>query len=503
LGGKMSSKKYDAIWVGGGPAGRFGASFLKALGGESLIVEKQSLGGQCPRNRCAFDNYMWEQASMADQMRMFSGRAWSPKLDLSGISQAKACELFRNVGWPSSEEAMDYQTEDQLKIDVARGEGKILDKNHVEVNGKVYEGKAMVIATGSRPTIPNIPGVNLPGVMTYIEHTEMTKDPKKIVIVGAGHVGLGKAGMFRAFGTDVTVLEKEKTIMSSWDAELREYAFHMMDVRGIKRVAGVNVKEIKGHGKVEAVVAEVNGKIVEYPCDAVLLAVGLTPNSEIAKPLGVKIGRENEVVIDEGCRTSVPGVYAAGDVAGRPYLQTIARKAGMIAAKSVMGIPAKMDYEYLESHMYLTPLECTMVGLTEEEARKQTDVVTIKMPVGPKPETPIPPETFRKGTGGHGLPAYGRMFTLNFMFFGQDLHGYLKAVIDAKTRKYLGFHHIGEGAKGSFQYLSYLLKIGWTVDQMAELHEIFVNAEHFIQATRLVAGYKDITGLSRLGKAAR
>ena len=85
------------------------------------------------------------------------------------------------------------------------------------------------------------------------------------------------------------------------------------------------------------------------------------------------------------------------------------------------------------------------------------------------------------------------------MFYGKDLHGYMKAVIDAKTRKYLGFHHIGEGAKDGFQYLGYLLKIGFTVDQMAELNEIFLNPEHFIQATRLVAGYRDIEGLSRLG----
>jgi dihydrolipoamide dehydrogenase len=495
----MKSKMYDAIRVGGGPAGRFGACFVKALGGEPLIIENSNLGGQCPKNRCAFENFIWEQASMAEMMRLFSGKSWYPNIDLSNISQWKAVEMYNNVGQKCADDAMDFQTEVQLKVDVVRGDGKIIDKNTVETNGKVYKGKALVISTGSRPTIPNIPGTSLPGVMTYVEHAEMRKDPKRLVVIGGGNVGIGKAGMFRAFGTEVIVLEKYK-VMAEWDAELREFALNLIKTKGIKIVEGVDVKEIKGNGRVECVVAEVNGERVEYPCDAVMLSVGLTPNSEVAKPLGVKIGDHNEIVIDEGCRTSVSGVYAAGDVGGPPFLQSVSRKRGMVAAKNVMGLDAKMDYSFLPAHVYLAPLEATMVGLTEEEARKRTEIITIKMPTGPKPKEEIPPTEFRPGFGGLGLPAYGRMLTLNCMYYGRNLHGYLKAVIDVKTRKYLGFHHIGEGAKGGFQYLGYLLKTGFTVDQMAELNEIFLNPEHFIQATRLVAGYKDIEGLSRLSR---
>jgi dihydrolipoamide dehydrogenase len=276
---------------------------------------------------------------------------------------------------------------------------------------------------------------------------------------------------------------------------VRKYVGRDFKRRGIKVYEQADVKEIRGKKKVTAVVAEVNGKIMEFPCDTVMLSIGLTPNSEYAKPLGVKIGSQNEIIIDKGCRTSVPGIYAVGDAAGAPYFMATARKRGMVAAKNIMGEKAKMDDSLpLPDHIYLPPLEATMVGLTEDEARKQYgDVVLIQVPWGPFPKDPKP-EEYTPGFENHGLPVCGRMHTLNLMFYGQNRNGLVKAIVDPKTRKYLGFHSVGDGAKTGFQYLSYLLKLGWTVDQMADLHEIFLNAEHFVQLSRLIAGQKKLTG---------
>jgi pyruvate/2-oxoglutarate dehydrogenase complex dihydrolipoamide dehydrogenase (E3) component len=160
----MQGDWYDAIWFGGGAAGRFGAAYMKALGGKPLIVEKKCLGGECHVNRCAFENYFHDQASMADLLREYSGVSWYPKIDPSSFSLARAVETYRKVGQPAFADAMKHQTEIQLGIDVAWGEGKILDKNTVEVNGQIYKGKNLVIATGSRPTIPDIPGTDLENV---------------------------------------------------------------------------------------------------------------------------------------------------------------------------------------------------------------------------------------------------------------------------------------------------------------------------------------------------
>ncbi len=487
---------YDAIWFGGGAAGRFGAAFMKALGGKPLIVEKKCLGGECHVCRCAFENFVSDQSSMAEMMKIFSGKSWYPKIDLSKIRMSKAVDLYRKVGQPAFKDTMKHQTEIQLGIEVAWGVGKILDKNRVEVNGQVYEGKNLIIGTGSRPTMPDIPGIDLPGVMTYIDHPEMKKDPKKMVIIGGGKIGMGKAAMFAPFNIDVTVLEKY-TVLPKWDRDVRNYIGRDFKRRGIKVHQSADVKEIKGKKKVEAVVAEIGGKVKEFPCDAVMVCIGLTPNSEVGKPLGVEIGSQNEIVINDRCQTNIPGLYAIGDTAGPPYFMAVARKRGMIAAKNCMGVDAGWDHSLpLPDHIYLPPLEATMVGLTEDEARKKYgDVVLIQVPWGPFPKNPKP-EKYYPGFENHGLPVCGRMHTLNLMFYGQNRNGLVKAIVDPKSRKYVGFHSVGDGAKTGFQYLSYLLKLGWTVDQMADLHEIFLNAEHFVQLSRLIAGQKELKGFA-------
>jgi dihydrolipoamide dehydrogenase len=469
---------------------------MKALGGRPLIVEKKCLGGECHVCRCAFENFVADQASMAELLRLYSGRSWYPKFDLSAISMAKAVELYRKVGQPAFADTMKHQTEIQLGIEVAWGEGKILDKNTVEVNGKIYRARALVIGTGSRPTMPDIPGIDLEGVMTYKDHPELRTDPKRMVVIGGGKIGMGKAAMFAPFNVKVTVLEKY-TCLPKWDEDVRRFIFRDFRRRGIEVYEGADVKEIKGKGRVESVVAEIGGKLMEFPCDAVMVSIGLTPNSEVAAPLGVKIGKDNEIVIDKTCQTSVPGVYAVGDVAGPPYFMAVARKRGMIAAKNIMGQKAEWDDTLpLPDHIYLPPLEATMVGLTEREAReKYGEVVLIQVPWGPLPKDPKP-EEYYPGYENLGLPVCGRVHTLNLMFYGQWRNGLMKAIVDPASRRYLGFHHVGDGAKVSFQYLSYLLKIGWTIDQMAELHEIFLNAEHFIQLSRLVAGQKDLRGFA-------
>jgi len=487
---------YDAIWFGGGASGRFGAAFHKALGGKPLIVEKHSLGGECHVCRCAFENFVADQASMAELLRLYSGKSWFPKFDLSTISMTKAVETYRKVGQPAFADTMKHQTEKQLNIEVVWGEGKIIDKNTVEVNGRIYKGKNLVIGTGSRPTMPDIPGIDLPGVLTYKDHPEIRKDPKKMIIIGGGKIGIGKAAMFAPFNIDVTVMEKF-TCLPNWDRDVRNYIFRDFKSRGIKIYEGVDIKEIKGKEKVENVIVEIGGKIMNFPCDTVLVAIGLTPNSELVKPLGVKIGQNNEIIVDKGCRTNVPGIYAVGDVLGPPYFMAVARKRGMIAAKNIMGKEAQWDDSLpIPDHIYIPPMEATMVGLTETEARKKyRDVVLIQVPWGPRPKNPES-EKYYPGFENLSLPVSGRMHTLNLLFYGQSKNGLVKAIVDPKSRKFVGFHSVGDGAKTGFQYLSYFLKIGWTLDQMAELHEIFLNAEHFVQLSRLISGQEELKGFA-------
>ena len=153
------------------------------------------------------ENHLVRAQRLAAQQAGFvaPGSEWMVQ---PGGTAAKAAELYRKVGQKAFADTMNHQTEKQLGIEVAWGAGKIIDKNTVEVNGKIYKGKNLVIGTGSRPTMPDIPGIDLPGVMTYKNHPDMRTDPKRMVIIGGGKIGIGKAAMFAPFNIDVTVLEK-------------------------------------------------------------------------------------------------------------------------------------------------------------------------------------------------------------------------------------------------------------------------------------------------------
>jgi pyruvate/2-oxoglutarate dehydrogenase complex dihydrolipoamide dehydrogenase (E3) component len=197
--------------------------------------------------------------------------------------------------------------------------------------------------------------------------------------------------------------------------------------------------------------------------------------------LGVQIGSRNEIIVDSQLRTSVPNVYAVGDLIGGPMEMFKARKSGMYAARNAMG--ATVHYEPKDFPDFLhTHYEVSWLGLGEEEARaKHSNIVIIKMP----PNNPNGLDV--------ALPASDR--TMLYAFAKPHMSGYQKLIIDGETRRVLGAHHVGYGAKDAFQYLNVLVKQGLTVDQLGEMDELFLNPTHFIQLSRLRAGRQHLVDL--------
>jgi dihydrolipoamide dehydrogenase len=182
-------------------------------------------------------------------------------------------------------------------------------------------------------------------------------------------------------------------------------------------------------------------------------------------------------------QTSVPGVYAIGDLIGPPMEMFKARKCGMTAARNVMGEPYEFDFSEYPDFLHST-YEVTWAGLTEAEARERFEHVTVI-------QMPPPGVAF----GDIPLPcAEGSMI---YAFTRPELTGFQKCVVDSDSRRVLGFHHVGFGAKDAFQYLDHLLRQpgGLTIDQMAEMNELFLNPEHFVQLCRLRAGQSELTNL--------
>ncbi len=470
---------YDAIFIGGGPAGRFGSAFLRGMGGTQFLFEADNhLGGQCPKHNCVPEHFAYDNAVFMDHLRWFGGQLWYPHIP-DKIDMGPMFDIFRKVRDTNVYKFMTDQSKNQLGIefDVYKV-AKIIDPNTVEVDGERYKAKNLVIGTGAHPRIPDdIPGIDLKGVITHQELINLDFEPQKIVVIGARKTAAGYTSFFRACGCDVTILNRSP-IYRFLDEDVREFVISNMKRRGIKIIDDINIKEIKGVGKVESIVYEENGQEYEIECDTVFLGTGVIPNSEIAAPLGVKIGRHNEIEVNRKFQSSIPNVYAIGDVGGPPYVMSKARISGMVAARNIMGDEFEMEQRTVPEFLFTT-YEVTWCGLTEKECReKYGDAVVIKMP----------PDVL-----DIGLPLAERSMVMAHLH--PEMSGYQKAIIEPKSRRFVGFWHVGYGAKAAFQYLAVLIDKGLTVDEMANYHELFLNAEHFIQLTRLRAGQKDLSNL--------
>ena len=318
---------------------------------------------------------------------------------------------------------------------------------------------------------------------------DLDYEPSRCVMIGGGKTSLEYGSFFHATGCDTTIVTRSPIMrtksMHHVDEDLRRYVEDGMRKRGIEILTGAQPVEVKGDSRVEGVVVRLDdGRTEELEADVVFLGLGEVPNSAPAVEwLGVATGDDGRVIADARMQTSVEDVYAIGDLIGSPMEMFKARKCGMTAARNIMGEPAEFDFSEYPDFLHTT-YEVTWVGLSEAAARERhEEVVVLQMPPAGIPHEDLP------------LPAADR--TMLFAFAKPELSGFQKAVSDARTRRMLGFHHVGYGAKDAFQYLDHLLRRpeGLTIDEMANMNELFLNPENFIHLSRLRAGQKDLKDL--------
>lgn len=485
-------KEYDAIWIGGGPAGRFGSAFHKSAGGKQLLIDKDDhLGGKCPKEGAAFTTLLYDNAVELDFHRQFQGICWWPEFK-EKVAMIPIIRLFEE-GNENVQDFMFYQSKEQLAMEIILNEeAKIVDAHTVEVNGKKFTAKNIVIGTGSRPHIPDIPGIDYYGVYNYSTFRTLDYEPEKVAVIGASRTGSLYASFFRACGCETHLFDK-LPLYTYLDHDIREYVIQNMRQRGINLHDQADVVKISGsRGKVNTVTYKTKeGKEEFIEADFVFVATGAVPNSETAKSLGVEIGPDNEIVVNSRMETSVPGVYAIGDVIGKPHEMWKARKSGMVAAQNILGEDKELKVDVYPQQMFTT-YEITWVGDTEEEARrKHKNLFIVRMPLSNYDRAPYPPDA-PCPVRPLSLPLAERS-TL-FAYMNPPLSGYQKIIYDADTRLILGAHHVGYGAKDAFQYLAYLIEKGFTIDELVNLNELFLNPDHYIQLSRLRAGMKKLTG---------
>jgi pyruvate/2-oxoglutarate dehydrogenase complex dihydrolipoamide dehydrogenase (E3) component len=480
-------RDYDAIFVGGGAAGRFGSAYLRAMGGRQLVVDRWPfLGGSCPHNACVPHHVFSDCAAELMLARTFSGKLWFPDMTGRTTSIKEVVDLFRR-GRTGPHAVMNYQSKEQLDIEfVLNAPARILDAHAIEVAGEIYKARALVLALGAEAVHLDVPGCDLIGIHDHATLVEtLDREPgDTIVVIGGGKTAVEYGCFFNATGRRVVVLVRGRLLDFIPDRETRTYVVDRMREQGMEFIEGATVSAKTGDasGRVAAVVAETPEGRVEIDTDFVFEALGERPRSQMAvNALGVAVDGTGAVVVDEQLRTSVSDVYAVGDLIGAPMEIFKARKSGTYAARAIMG--EKVSYRPADWPDFLhTHYEVSWLGLGEEDARARfSNVVVLKMP----PDNPNGLDI--------GLPASDR--TMLYAMARPHLSGFQKLVLDGDTRRVVGAHHVGYGAKDAFQYLNVLVRRGLTIDELGEMDELFLNPTHFIQLSRLRAGQTELRGL--------
>ena len=302
------------VVIGGGPAGRIGAMHLAHAGREVRLIEKHKIGGQCLHDRCMTICALNDIARLIEYARTQKDLGILDSVPT--VSYPAVVRRMRDVQEKLST-VLDVETR-RAGVDIVYGAEGRLEGGRVFVDDEEVRADAVLAATGSRAAIPDIPGTDLAGVYTYQTLPDMEELPCRMVIIGGGVVAAEFAHVFRAFGSNVDIIARHE-VLRGLDGKVRAAAIR--DLSGVEIREETAVLRIEGSGRVRSVLLA-GGEEIE--ADAVLLATGLLPRSESLQ--GLKKGPDGAVIVDRRMRTSVEGVYAAGDVIGPPYLTPAARR---------------------------------------------------------------------------------------------------------------------------------------------------------------------------------
>ena len=416
---------FDVLFIGGGPAGYVGAIRSAQLGFSVGVIEREALGGTCVIWGCIPAKALLEAGALANHVKHaaeFGVNVGEVKLDF-GVAMKRS----RAVSTQNSK-GVEFLFK-KNKITWIKGEAKVTGKNTVTVKGadgkeeKHEAKKALVISTGSR--VKGLPQagleLNKTTVISSDEALILEKAPKSIVIVGAGAVGCEFADVFNAFGSEVTLVEVAPNVLPVEDADCSKEVERSFKKRGIKVFTAAKIGNVKVGKNSVTMTIESGSEKAQVEAERVLVAAGRAPNIENIglKEAGVQLTDRGFIKIDKKMQTSVPGIYAIGDVAGPPMLAHKGEREGIVFAEYLAGKHAHdMDYANIPGCTYCHP-EVASVGLTEQACKeKKLDYKVGKFP----------------------FSANGRARTSG------ETEGFVKIIRDAKYGEILGAHIVGAHA---------------------------------------------------------
>jgi len=407
--------KYDVIVLGSGPGGYVTAIRASQLGLKTAVIEKESLGGVCLNWGCIPTKALLKSAQVFEYLKHANDYGLTVKefdKDFDAVVNRS-----RNIADGMSKGVQFLMKKN--KIDIISGYGTLKTGKKVDVDGTIYSADHIIIATGARSReLPNLPQDGKK-VIGYRKAMTLEKQPKKIVIVGSGAIGVEFAYFYNSMGTDVTIVEYMPRIVPVEDEDVSKQLERSFKKSGIKILTSTEVTAVDTSGEgVKAMIKTKKGEEV-LEADMVLSAVGIKTNIENIglEDVGIVTDRD-KILVNDFYQTNIPGYYAIGDVTPGPALAHVASAEGILCVEKIAGQHVEaLDYGNIPGCTYCTP-EIASVGLTEAEAKdKGIDIKVGKFPFS---------ASGKASAGGH-----------------KD--GFVKVIFDAKYGEWLGCHMIGAG----------------------------------------------------------
>ena len=364
----MAEKIYDLIVIGGGPGGYVAAIRAAQLGMVTAVMEKEHLGGTCLNVGCIPTKTLFQSAEVANTVRESAKYGIGSSLtgvDFPAVIRRKDTvvkQLVNGVGFLLKKN----------KVDVIMGEAKLLSAKQVKdtKSGKIYQTKNILITTGSSNAVPPIPGLKGERVIDSTDLLALQTMPKSLAIIGGGVIGCEFASILNAFGCKITVVEMLPNLLGNMDSSLADAVKSQFAKEGIQVELGAKVKSVSDKGGQKVVTFEKNGSEGTVSAEYVLVSTGRKANSVGlgCEELGMKMDR-GFIQVDSHMRTSVSGIYAAGDITGQGMLAHTASEGGVVAVENMAGIDRQLHLNAVPKVVFVDK-EVASVGMTEEEAKK-------------------------------------------------------------------------------------------------------------------------------------
>ncbi|TMM07720.1 MAG: NAD(P)/FAD-dependent oxidoreductase [Actinobacteria bacterium] len=443
----MTREHYDLIVIGAGSAARDGANkAAKEHGAKVALIERERWGGSCPNVACTPTKAYLVAADLVHDINALANEL-GIEVGPATTNLAKVKARKETLKKPQPKWVEDLQA---AGFDTYEGTASFVGPHTIRVGEGELTADKILIATGSRTAVPPVEGIEEIDWLDHISALELEELPERLLIVGAGAVGLEFGQTFARFGSKVTIVDALDEIAPNTDQHAAMELREALTDEGIPIILGSFVTKVAARDgtHVATIVPREGGMEQEVEFDRLLLASGRRPNIEELnlEAAGVETYKLG-IVVDERMRTNVPGIWAAGDVNGQALFTPVAQYQARIAVEDMYypGEGPAADYSVLPTAIFTDP-ELAGVGLTQMEAEEQ----------GFEAETVVHPLKYVRRAS-----------------YIDAKHGLYKIVFDRPSRRVLGLHVVSRGASDIVQGFSIAMRLGVTVDELARAHHVF------------------------------